>query len=200
MRVTLTEIEKIKPYDRNPRKNAAAVAKVAGSIENFGFRQPIVVDSEMVVIAGHTRLEAAKSLGLKKVPITIAKDLSAEQVRAYRIADNQVADQSEWDEELLAIELGELQESFDINLLGFEPEELERALAGLSLEDDPSVDAAGYEPNLTPATDGGQVSPEDISRTAQHMRDQFASAQTDKLVTVMCPHCAGEFSLDKGSL
>lgn len=192
MKVQLADVGSIRPYDRNPRKNGNAVTKVAASIEEFGFRQPIVVDSEMTIIAGHTRWEAAKILGLKKVPVSIAKDLTPDQVKAYRIADNKVAEHSEWDNDLLAVELGELRESsFDLEILGFDPDDLDRALSG---------EAAAFEPNLSPSADGGEVTDAQVSRTAENLRNQFASAQADSLVTVMCPHCAQEFAIDKGAL
>ena len=116
MKVELTEIGRVIPYARNPRKNEAAIAKVAASIKEYGFRQPIVVDEEMVIIAGHTRLQAAQTLGLKKVPVHVATGLTQAQIKAYRLADNRTHEDAEWDEDLLAIELGELSEmDFDLD-------------------------------------------------------------------------------------
>ena len=115
-------IEQIKPYKKNPRKNEKAVPEVVKSIKEFGFRQPLVVDSSMVLIVGHTRLLAAKELGLAKVPVHIASTLTPAQVRAYRIADNRSHDRSEWDVTLLNEELGELfemDEKFDIEFMDF---------------------------------------------------------------------------------
>ena len=127
MKVETAAIKTVVPYARNPRKNEAAVAKVAASIKEFGWRQPIVVDSEMVVIAGHTRLEAARALGMAKVPIHVAKDFTPQQIKAYRIADNRVGQEAEWDEDYLALELLDLQEAdFDLSLTGFDDDELGR--------------------------------------------------------------------------
>jgi len=115
-------IEQIKPYKKNPRKNEKAVPEVVKSLKEFGFRQPLVVDSSMVLIVGHTRLLAAKELGLAKVPVHIASTLTPAQVRAYRIADNRSHDKSEWDVTLLNEELGELfemDEKFDIEFMDF---------------------------------------------------------------------------------
>ena len=115
-------IEQIKPYKKNPRKNEKAVPEVVKSIKEFGFRQPLVVDSSMVLIVGHTRLLAAKELGLTNVPVHIASTLTPAQVRAYRIADNRSHDRSEWDVTLLNEELGELfemDEKFDIEFMDF---------------------------------------------------------------------------------
>jgi ParB-like chromosome segregation protein Spo0J len=123
--------EKVVPYAKNPRKNESAIAKVAASIQQFGWRQPIVVDSEMVVIAGHTRLQAAILLDHPKVPVHVAKGMTAEDVKAYRLADNRLAQDAEWDDELLGIELEELQlANYDMSQTGFEDEEIARAIAG----------------------------------------------------------------------
>lgn len=121
MNVQQVKIEKVKPYDKNPRKNKAAVDYVANSIKEFGFQQPIVVDKDMVVIAGHTRLKAAKKLKLKEVPVVIAENLTEEQVKAYRLADNKTAEKAEWDFDLLTDELLSLQElDFDMEQFGFD--------------------------------------------------------------------------------
>ena len=102
---------------------------MARSIREFGFRQPIVVDTDGVIVAGHTRYKAAQQLGLDSVPVHVATDLSAEQIRAYRIADNQTATLAEWDTDLLPLELLELQQAdFDLELLGFGSDELTKFL------------------------------------------------------------------------
>lgn len=129
MKIELWPLERIKPYPGNPRQNDDAVDAVARSLQEFGFRQPIVIDEDGVIIAGHTRWKAAKKLGLAKVPVHVAKGLSQEQIKAYRIADNQTATIAEWDKELLPIELGQLKEAgYDLGLLGFDADELERLL------------------------------------------------------------------------
>lgn len=125
MEIETFPIERLIPYARNPRRNAEAIAKVAASIKEFGFRQPIVVDDGMVVIVGHTRLEAAKSLGIKKVPVHIAKGLTEEQVSAYRLADNRTNEEAEWDIELLRQEVTHLESlGFDISVIGFDAADL----------------------------------------------------------------------------
>ncbi len=127
--VDLRGIDDIRPYEANPRINDGAVDAVAASLKEFGFRQPIVVDAEGVIIVGHTRWKAAKKLGLARVPVHVACDLSAEQIRAYRIADNQTATLAEWDFDLLPIEIKELQDAhYDLALLGFEDKELVQML------------------------------------------------------------------------
>lgn len=131
MHIELWEIGRIKPYPSNPRINDAAVAAVAASLKEFGFRQPLVVDADGMLIVGHTRWKAALNLGLKQVPVHVATDMTPAQIKAYRIADNQTASIAEWDYQLLPVELTDLQAmAFDLNLLGFEPDELAKLLDG----------------------------------------------------------------------
>ena len=130
MDVVMRPVRSIKPYENNPRDNDAAVAAVAASIEQFGFRQPCVVDEEGVLIVGHTRYKAAVKLGMAEVPVHVARGLTPEQARAYRIADNQTATLSSWDEDRLPLELAELQGmDFDLSLTGFSADELTALLA-----------------------------------------------------------------------
>ena len=131
MDVKLMKTDEIRPYESNPRLNDQAVDAVAASLREFGFRQPIVVDEAGVIIVGHTRWKAAKKLGLAKVPVHVAKDLTPEQIKAYRIADNQTATLAEWDFDLLPIELKDLQGAgYDLGLLGFGDKELAQLLDG----------------------------------------------------------------------
>jgi len=128
--IELCDINSITPYERNPRLNDGAVNAVAASLQEFGFRQPIVVDENHVIIAGHTRWKAAKKLGLKKVPVHIAVDLSPEQVKAYRLADNKTGELAQWDMDILPIELSELRDmGFDMDVLAFDEKELAKLLS-----------------------------------------------------------------------
>ena len=142
MQIKLAEISNIKPYENNPRKlSEQAIEKVAMSLKEYGFRQPIVVDKDMVIVAGHTRFRASKKLGLKQVPISVIDNLSEEQINAYRIADNRTAEESEWDNELLKMEIKELEaKDFKLDLLGFNDEQLNNILfeekQGLTDEDE----------------------------------------------------------------
>ena len=142
MDIELRNIDDIRPYESNPRVNDQAVDAVAASIRQFGFRQPIVVDQEMVIICGHTRWKAAKKIGLAKVPVHVAKDLSAEQVKAYRIADNKTAELAGWNLELLPLELKELQD-WDMTEFGFWAEELAKLM-------DPGVQDGLVDPDEVP--------------------------------------------------
>lgn len=119
MNVIEMNVEELIPYENNPRKNDEAVDKVALSISAFGFKVPIVVDSNNVIVTGHTRLKAAKKLGIKTVPCIKADDLTDEQIKAFRLADNKVAEFAWWDEEKLMQELEALGE-VDMSLYGFE--------------------------------------------------------------------------------
>jgi site-specific DNA-methyltransferase (adenine-specific) len=119
MEVRNLKIDDIKPYENNPRNNLDAVDATANSIKEFGWQQPIVVDKDMVIIAGHTRYLAAKKLGLDTVPVVVASNLSDEQVRAYRLADNKTGELAEWDFKLLDTELQDILD-IDMSDFGFE--------------------------------------------------------------------------------
>jgi len=125
MKIINLKIDVLKPYDKNPRKNKEAVKYVAESIKEFGFKQPIVIDKNNVIVCGHTRLLAAKQLGLKEVPCILADDLTEEQINAYRLVDNKTNEFAEWDYELLNEELFNLP-SLDMELFGFEEKKEEQ--------------------------------------------------------------------------
>ncbi len=126
MNIIEMNIADITPYENNPRNNANAVDAVAASIKEFGFKQPIVIDSNNVIVCGHTRLLAAKKLKYKKVPCVIADDLTEEQLKAYRLADNRTAELAEWDGEMLSIELESIG-TIDMEQFGFfMPDDLDR--------------------------------------------------------------------------
>ena len=129
MKIEVWNLDRIRPYPNNPRINDDAVDAVAASIREFGVRQAIVVDTDGVIICGHTRFKAAQKLGLEKLPVHVAKDLTPEQIKAYRIADNKTAELADWNYDLLPIELGDLQTNgFDLSLLGFDSDELLKLL------------------------------------------------------------------------
>ena len=107
MQIQERKLETIRPYPNNPRRNDEAVQAVAASIREFGWKQPIVVDRDGVIIVGHTRYKAAQELGLEKVPVLVADDLTEEQARAYRLADNKVAEFSFFDTEKLTAEISQ---------------------------------------------------------------------------------------------
>jgi DNA modification methylase len=128
--IELWPIDRPQPFPKNARHwNAAAVAKVASSIREYGFRQPIVVDVHDVICIGHLRLAAAKSLGLKEVPVHVARDLTPAQIRGLRLADNRTNQEAEWNDDLLGPELAELGDlGFDLTLTGFDVYEIDKLL------------------------------------------------------------------------
>ncbi|MFO0916613.1 MAG: DNA modification methylase [Pirellulales bacterium] len=131
MKIEMWDIDRVQPYERNPRHNEDAIGPVAKSIEAFGWRQPIVVDGDGIIVVGHTRWLAARKLGLSKVPVHVATDLTADQVKAYRLADNRLNEIASWNFDLLPIELADLQSAeYDLTLLGFDQEDLAKLLGG----------------------------------------------------------------------
>ena len=119
MQLTNKKISELKEYENNPRDNTAAVDAVANSIKEFGFKVPIIVDGNNIIIAGHTRFKAAISLGFEEVPCIVANDLTSEQVKAFRLADNKVGEIATWDLEKLKLELENI-EGLDMSLFGFD--------------------------------------------------------------------------------
>ena len=120
MKVKQMRVEDLKPYPNNPRANDQAVDAVAESIKQFGFKVPIVIDKDNVIITGHTRLKAATKLGLKTVPVILADDLTPDQVKAFRLADNKTGEIAVWDFEKLELELNDID--MDMDGFGFEEE------------------------------------------------------------------------------
>lgn len=119
--IQMKSVDELIPYVNNPRQNDDAVDAVASSIKNFGFKVPIVVDGSNEIVNGHTRLKAAKKLGLDEVPVIVADDLTPEQIKAFRLADNKVGEIAEWDDGMLLSELEELAElEFDMTQFGFD--------------------------------------------------------------------------------
>jgi DNA modification methylase len=144
MRIEMRKLSEIKPYENNPRLNDGAVDGVARSIQEFGFRVPIVVDSAGVIVCGHTRYKAAQKLGLRTVPVHVARDLSPEKVKAFRIADNKLSELAEWDPALLAVELSDLKGmEVDLSLLGFDDDELAAVM-------EPQLAAGQTDPDTVP--------------------------------------------------
>jgi site-specific DNA-methyltransferase (adenine-specific) len=145
--VEVWPLERILPYPGNPRRNEAAIGKVAASLREFGVQQPIVVDEAGVIIAGHTRLLASKLLQLATFPVHVARGLAPAQVKAYRLADNRLAEEADWDDSLLMAELRALQEAgVPLAVTGFEDAELEALFGGNSLGVQPHADPEEIPP------------------------------------------------------
>ena len=150
MKLELWPIDKLIPYARNARKiPQVAVDKVAASIKEFGWRQPIVVDSERVVVAGHVRLLAARQLEEKKVPVHVATGLTPGQIKAFRLMDNRSHQESGWDMELLAPELAELEAlNIDAALTGFDAEEISKFLGAGSSDAKPPEEFKEFDETI----------------------------------------------------
>lgn len=156
LKIIYKTLNALKPYDENPRHNEQAVDAVANSIENFGFKVPIVIDKDDVIVCGHTRYLASQQLGLNEVPCVIADDLTDEQIKAYRLVDNKVAELSEWDFSLLDKELAELGD-FDMEQFGFIFEELENLEEEQEIYSQktniPQYEIQGEQPDLSELVD-----------------------------------------------
>jgi hypothetical protein len=143
MQIEMMPTDRLVPYIRNARTHSAdQVAQIAASIAEFGFTNPILIGEDEVIIAGHGRLQAARSLGLTEVPVIVLDHLSDAQRRALVIADNRIAEHAGWDERMLAAEIAALRdEAFDLDVIGFSEDELHDLLDGL---DDPATDGMGF--------------------------------------------------------
>jgi len=178
MHIEIWPIVRVKPYERNPRLNDAAIDAVASSLREFGWRQPIVVDRDGVIVVGHTRWKAARKLGLKEVPVHVA-DLTPEQAKAYRLADNQTATIAEWDKELLPLELADLQcAGFNLGLLGFSEDELAKYLQ--------PVQEGLCDPDEVPAPpDEATTQPGDLWLLGEHRLLCGDSTNTDHVARLL---------------
>ena len=174
MKIEYYPIDQLIPYNKNPRKNLN-VDKVADSLKEFGFQQPIVVDKDMVVIVGHTRLEASKKLKLDKVPVIIA-DISPKKAKAYRIADNRLNQDSSWDFHLLNTEFGDLLDNhYDLSHLGFDEKEIEKIVA--------------FEPKFESNNDIiEEINMDSIEAPTSQVRmvQLFLSSETEPMFKQMC--------------
>jgi len=150
MKIVQWAIERLIPYKRNARKiPPQATDKVAASLKEFGWRQPIVVDANGVIVAGHVRLLAAKQLGETKVPVHVATDLTPGQIKAFRLMDNRSHQESGWDMDLLAPELAELQAlNIDASLTGFDAEEISKFLDSTGSDGKPPESFTEYDETI----------------------------------------------------
>lgn len=177
MEVKEWPIEKVKPYDKNPRNNDDAVEATANSIKEFGWQQPIVVDKDGVIVVGHTRLKAAKKLKLKQVPVTVAENLTDEQVKAYRLADNKTGELADWDFSLLDDELAGI-EDFDMSEFGFSDAELSAAMD--DIDGEVQDDGFDEEPPEYPTSKLG-----DIYQLGRHRLMVGDSTDAESVKTLM---------------
>lgn len=187
LNVQLASVADLVPYAGNARLHSPEqIDRISESIKNFGFTVPVLVAEDGTIIAGHGRVMAAKKLGLDEIPIIVAKGWTEEQQRAYGIADNRLAETSEWDMAALQAELAAISSAgeYDLNSLGFSPEDIEQIAAG------------AFAPELLPETSVSQVTDADVEKAQEKLDDLGASKSEQKLLSVMCPHCATEFDVD----
>lgn len=152
MEIQYRKIDDLIPYERNAKLHPESqIAKIARSIQEFGFRNPVLVDSQNEIIAGHGRVLAAKKVGIEQVPTISASDLTPEQVRALRLADNRIAEDAAWDWDLAKVEIEEIQEcGVDIGLLGFDEEEINELNNEKTLLDIYDEDGSGHTSRQEP--------------------------------------------------
>ena len=157
--IELKSVDELIPYSKNARTHSESqVAQIAASIIEFGFTNPVLIDGEKGIIAGHGRLMAAKKLGLKEVPVVVLDHLSETQKKAYIIADNKLAENAGWDEEILASELADLKdENFNLDLIGFEDQELEKIFSNLYGKDEEKETEEVPAPEEKPISKSGDV-------------------------------------------
>lgn len=168
MEIVNKKIDELVPYENNPRKNDEAVEYVANSIKEFGFKVPIVIDKNNVIVAGHTRYKASKKLKLKEVPCIVADDLTDKQIEAYRLADNKVGEKADWDYNILDYELSNLSDDYDMSIFGFENVDL-------------NEDQYGEDFSLP---DGDKSEIEQITFTLHHSQAEFIRWALDNITEV----------------
>lgn len=174
-------LDALKPYENNPRNNDEAVQPVAESIKQFGFKVPIIIDAQGVIIAGHTRYRAAQFLELKTVPCIVANDLTPEQIQAFRVADNKTAEFAEWDMELLNEELKSIT-AFDIDMSAFGFEDIEIYERDL----DEFFTAAPMPHNPQTNTQQSQI--------VNDSGEDGDESEDEKPPSITCPKCGEVFS------
>lgn len=189
--VVYQDISQIHPYENNPRNNEAAIEPVAQSIKRFGFRVPILIDGKGTIIAGHTRYEAAKRLGMDKVPCIRVDDLTDEQIRAYRIADNKVAEASSWNDDILRTEMDALK-ALDVDLTdtGFSEVELDGLLREV---EDADFEEFFTEPVQQPPKAADAEQSTETQQSTQLKSSQLAVPQQSGSKLIQCPHCGEWF-------
>jgi hypothetical protein len=176
--VQMLPISEILPYERNPRDHSQnQIEELKNSIRQWGWTMPVLVDEEKMVIAGHGRLYAAQELGIDEVPCLMTTGWSDEQKQAYVIADNKIAENSTWNQELYISELRKLDDvGFDLTLAGLDPD---------------FVDNFSFSPNLAPITNFADVTSDQIQKTSESL-GEYENKQNSTVMAI-CPHCGEEF-------
>ena len=187
-KIETRKISDLSPYGKNARVHGPEqIEQLKRSIDHFGFTMPILIAEDGEVIAGHGRLLAAAELGWTEVPVIVAKGWPAAKVRAYRVADNRLSENSQWDLPALQIELAEISEDGWIGIgdLGFEPEALESLMAGTFVPTDGQLG------------NSGPVTEEQVAASKRKLETSQRTAGNQDLLEMTCPHCGREFSVDR---
>lgn len=195
-------LEEIKPYEKNPRRNDDAVQSVANSIKEFGFKVPIIIDKDNVIVAGHTRYKAAEKLGLETVPCVVANDLTPKQLKAFRIADNKTSELSSWNFTKLAEEVLDLDNIADFGFTISEIDRLEGLANDLMTAEDDIYEADSfespsqnfYEP-VIPTESKKEVKQEDIEKAEVKIQKSLMPEHIKRTIMI-CPYCGKEFTVD----
>ena len=178
MNIKEIKIEEIKPYENNPRNNEAAVQYVKNSIEQFGFKVPIVLDKNNIIVTGHTRYQAAIELGMKKVPCLIADDLTEKQIQAFRIADNKTQEKASWDFDKLTQEILSLETDFNFTDYGFGEFELD-VLRNLT----------DFDETMENSTDTAEGK---VRKGSEINIDEYSDSKFE----CQCPKCGFKFNME----
>lgn len=207
MNIVEVEIDQIKPYWRNPRKNIEAVKAVKQSIEKYGFNVPIVLDMDGVIIAGHTRYKALLEMGAQSAPC-VYSDMGAKKAKEYRIADNKTGEIAQWDIDSLRLEVREL-DIIDI-LPGFTDSEMASLVKDvtfvnpdLDYHDQPQVYNGPVVSAVRPISESSAAEQVKFDEKENELNARFTEHSQkvqDNYVSVTCPHCAGEFVIDKSEM
>ena len=180
MQIIEKSIADIRPYENNPRNNEAAIQYVANSIKDFGFKVPIVIDKNGTIITGHTRVLAAKKLGMKTVPCILADDLTPEQVKAFRLADNKVSEMADWNWAKLEKELDSLGNlDWDMSSLGFDMQ-----------FDEANEDFNSFFEPASPKGSQQVIQKETTAEAENNVGNENQDAEIEKSAkSFVCPHC-----------
>ena len=180
MQIIEKQIADIKPYENNPRNNEAAIQYVANSIKDFGFKVPIVIDKNGTIITGHTRVLAAKKLGMKTIPCILADDLTPEQVKAFRLADNKVSEMADWNGAKLEKELDSLGNlDWDMSSFGFDMQ-----------FDESNEDFSSFFEPAAPKEPQQVIQKETTAEAENNVGTENEDAEIEKSAkSFVCPHC-----------
>ncbi|MBF0131026.1 MAG: DNA modification methylase [Magnetococcales bacterium] len=197
LKVEEWSIERLTPYARNPRKNDEAVTQMVAAIKEFGFRIPIVALSDGTVIDGHLRLKAAIKSGLKNVPVALADELSPTQIKAFRLLANRSASWAEWDEELLRLEFEDLSnDGFDLDMTGFNSDEIDKLLAGIEKEIEGSGESDGLDYKIPEPPTVAVTQPGDLWILGEHRLLCGDSLNEENVIRLMNGERAKLFATD----